>query len=99
MSRSWQKYVTTLCEDAWDLDALAASRVVRGIEALVDTDGLSDPAVVDVLASAGVRDAFAGLFAPSIRATVTGLVRRRTPTPAPTPFWHPRHAEILQLCP
>jgi hypothetical protein len=94
MSSSWQKYVTTLCEDAWDLDALAASRVVRGIESLVDTDDLSDPALVEVLADVGVRASFAGLVAPSIRATVMGAVRRRPPTP----FWHPRHAEILQPC-
>jgi hypothetical protein len=99
MSSSWQNYVTTLCEDAWDLDALATTRVVRGIEALVDTDGLSDPAVVDVLSDVGVAASFAGLFAPSICATVTGSVRRRAPTPPPAPFWHPRHAEILQPCP
>jgi len=66
----WKRYVTKLCADAWELDALATDKILRRIEALVAADDVTDSAVARVLSRAGVPTVSADLIAPSIRVAV-----------------------------
>ena len=70
MRRSWQTYVATLCNDAWDLSALRTQKVIEEIEVLIATDQLSELSVAGVLAGIGMRDPVVGAAARSIRATI-----------------------------
>ncbi len=71
MNRSpWKRYVTKLCADAWELDALATDKLLTRIDALVAADELTDSAVARVLYRAGIPTSSADLIAPSIRVAV-----------------------------
>lgn len=69
-TQGWKRYVTTMCGDAWDLDALTTDSVMDGIEALISDDRLTDLAVAEVLLRAGVSEFAADLAASSIRAAI-----------------------------
>ena len=63
----WKRYVSRLCADAWELDALATEKLLVRIEALAAAGELTDSAVARVLLRAGVAASAADQIAPSIR--------------------------------
>ena len=65
----WQKYVRTLCTQAWDFDADETVHVLHQLGQLRD-EQVTDAAVVDVLLSAGVSETSALMIAPSIRVSI-----------------------------
>jgi hypothetical protein len=66
----WQKYVGTLCAEAWDFDATATASVLDQLEALIHDEQVTDGTVVNVLVAAGVAETSAMLIAPSIRVSI-----------------------------
>jgi hypothetical protein len=70
MRRSWQTYVASLCNDAWDLSALRTQKLIEEIEVLIATDQLSELSVAGALSRIGMSDPIVGAAARSIRATI-----------------------------
>ena len=67
---AWKRYVSRLCAEAWELDALATEKVLVRIEALASVGDLTDSAVARVLHRSGVAAAAADQIAPSIRVAM-----------------------------
>jgi uncharacterized protein YabE (DUF348 family) len=68
---AWKRYVSRLCADAWELDALATEKVLVRIEALAAVGDLTDSSVARVLHRSGVAVSAADEIAPSIRVAIS----------------------------
>lgn len=69
-SPTWQRYVRTLCTNAWDLDTDATIDLLTQLETLVVADEVSDLNVAHVLRGVGVTERSADMIAPSIRVAI-----------------------------
>jgi len=69
-TREWERYVATMCSDAWELGPLVTRKVIDALEFLVAADQVSDLTVAEVLLQVGVDGAEAEMAAPGIRATI-----------------------------
>lgn len=66
----WKRYIARLCAEAWDLDAIAAEKLVERFEALVAVGELTDAAVERVLLRSGLSYSAAQQAAPGIRVSI-----------------------------
>ena len=69
-STPWKRYVSRLCSEAWELDALATEKLLSRIAALVAVGEVTDSAVARVLHRSGVAASAADHIAPSIRTAL-----------------------------
>lgn len=69
-STPWKRYVSRLCADAWELDALATEKLLVRIEALAAVGDLTDAAVARVLHRSGIAPSAADQIARSIRVAI-----------------------------
>ena len=66
----WQRYVRTLCTDAWDFEEVETTSLLAELERLIRARRVTDGAVVEVLVAAGVSETSAFMIAPSIRVSI-----------------------------
>ena len=66
----WERYVATMCSDAWELGPQVTRKVIDGLAFLVASDQVNDLTVAEVLVRVGVNGAEADMAAPGIRATI-----------------------------
>ena len=66
----WQRYVRTLCTDAWDFEEVETTSLLAELERLIRARRVTDGAVVEVLVAAGVSETSALMIAPSIRVSI-----------------------------
>lgn len=68
----WKQHVATTCGEACDLDARATSEVMRCIEEMMATDGITDSVPVQVFVSVGAGKLGTGRSAVTIRVLPVG---------------------------
>jgi hypothetical protein len=79
---AWERYVASLCLDAWALEPAALIRVMSDLESLIASGYLTDGTIATVLRMAGVPRSEAELIAPSIRAEIgDGHIPPHAPSP------------------